>query len=313
MINVECKGEKLVKKKRYIIQTVVLGIVAWISCFIFAININAKTEIEEPIGVYSVQDFPYKSDSVAKESLDKMKEMDNFVYVKKVVHLASSASFKQTSDQTEYIYYGKLKKGYPDGCGVILEKNKGYYIVRQMGEFKKGRLNGYGYQFKVGTIYSNLSQYQGGDSLFLSYEGNFQNGVPNGKGTSYAHSNSLDDQVIEYEEYINSADGDSYVTEDYEEILLQYPIALSYKLYEGDYKKGLYSGKGTIYFQGFKDYEGEFKNDKKNGKGKEYYEGTTILRYEGSYKNNLYHGKGKLYNENGELKYKGTFKKGNYD
>ena len=30
MINVECKGEKLVKKKRYIIQTVVLGIVAWI-------------------------------------------------------------------------------------------------------------------------------------------------------------------------------------------------------------------------------------------------------------------------------------------
>lgn len=301
-------------KRAYIAQTMILGAIVWISCFIFAINVNAETEIEKPVGVYSVKDFPYRSDSAAKKSLDQMEKMDDFVYVEKKTYLLSNKeTFKQTSDQTEYIYYGKIKKGYPDGYGIILKKYNGYYIANQMGEFKKGGLNGYGYQFEVGTVRSALSEYQGGDSLFLSYEGDFKNGIENGKGISYAYSTMLDDQVKEYEKYINSVDADSYITEDYEEILLQYPISMSYKLYEGNYKKGLWNGKGTTYIQGYVDYEGNFKNDKKSGKGKEYYEGTTQLRYEGSYKNGLYHGKGKLYKENGELKYNGKFKKGNYD
>ena len=300
------------RKRRHLL--LLLGII--IGCFsgiMVTLNTYAENKEKKPVGTYAVQDYPYKSDSVAKKSLDKMKNMDNFVYVEHEVKMLSNKNtYKQVNNSSDYIYYGKIKKGRPDGYGVILEKHHDYYIVKEMGKFKKGGLNGYGYQFELGTIYPFSGRDT--DSLFLSYEGEFKNGIYNGKGISYICSNSTDNQIAEYEKYLDLADEYGYVAENDEQIMFQFPVSVSLKIYEGKFKKGLKNGKGTSYgYDGLVEYEGNYKNGKKSGKGQEYYEGTTTLRYKGSYKNDLYHGNGKLYMENGELKHKGKFKKGNYE
>lgn len=41
-------------------------------------------------------------------------------------------------------------------------------------------------------------------------------------------------------------------------------------LYVGHYEKGVRSGEGTLYADGYPQYIGEWKNGLKNGKGKEY-------------------------------------------
>ena len=41
-------------------------------------------------------------------------------------------------------------------------------------------------------------------------------------------------------------------------------------LYVGHYEKGVRSGEGTLYVDGYPQYIGEWKNGLKNGKGKEY-------------------------------------------
>lgn len=300
-------------KSKSILLLVEIIIISLFISRIFVLNIYAESENTEPVGVYGVQDFPYKKSSSAKKCLDKMKDIDNFVYVEEEFHMLSNkVTFKQANNPSQYIYYGKIKKGHPDGYGVILKEHYGYYIVDQMGKFKNGGLNGYGYQFKLGAVCFINSE--GEDSLFLSYEGEFKNGVYNGSGISYVYSNTLDSQILEYEKYLRLVDGNTYKTVSGKEIMLQFLVSVSKKMYEGKYKKGLRNGKGISYgYSGLVEYKGNYKNGKKNGRGKEYYEGTTTLKYEGSYKNDLYHGKGKLYMENGDLKYKGKFKKGNYE
>ena len=303
----------MIRKRKYILLLLGFFIIGYFSSIMISLDTYAENKDRKPVGVYAIRDFPYKNNSVAKKSLDKMKNMDNFVYVEHEIKMLSNKNtYKQVNNSSDYIYYGKIKKGHPDGYGVILEKHYDYYIVKEMGKFKKGGLNGYGYQFELGTIYPLTGH--GEDSLFLSYEGEFKNGIYNGKGVSYICLNSTEEQATEYENYLDSADEYAYLAENNEQIMLQFPVSVSLKMYEGKYKKGLRNGKGISYgYDGLVEYEGNYKNGKKSGKGKEYYEGTTALRYKGSYKNDLYHGKGKLYMENGELKYKVKFKKGNYE
>ena len=42
-------------------------------------------------------------------------------------------------------------------------------------------------------------------------------------------------------------------------------------IYEGDWKNGLFEGKGIYYYINGDRYEGDFKNDKREGKGIYYY------------------------------------------
>ena len=114
------------------------------------------------------------------------------------------------------------------------------------------------------------------------YEGEFKNGIIEGKGILY---------------YIDGS------------------------RYEGNIKKSFREGNGIMYNnKGLKEYEGYWKNDEKEGKGIEYF--NNINRYEGEFKNGERVGKGKLFidddcvfeveNKNGGTEGKGIFyNKGN--
>ena len=76
--------------------------------------------------------------------------------------------------------------------------------------------------------------------------------------------------------------------------------------YEGEFKDGLFNGKGIFNFDG--EYKGDFKNGLFHGKGTYNFDG---LKYKGDFKDNLFHGKGVLTYADGH-KYSGDFKIGYY-
>lgn len=103
-------------------------------------------------------------------------------------------------------------------------------------------------------------------------------------------------------------------------------------LYEGDYLKGVYEGKGTYYKEGIKYYTGNFDknvmndengifyyqsgelkyqgnvvNGKMSGSGKSYYQ-SGQLKANGNYTNNQLNGQGILYDKDGNIIYEGEFK-----
>ena len=63
------------------------------------------------------------------------------------------------------------------------------------------------------------------------------------------------------------------------------------KIYEGEFKKGKYDGKGKLYRNGKLLYEGDFVDNKLQGKGKEFDEEGKLL-YSGEFQNNAYNGFG---------------------
>ena len=76
--------------------------------------------------------------------------------------------------------------------------------------------------------------------------------------------------------------------------------------YIGQFKDGLYHGKGKLYNEkGILVYEGDFINGKPEGKGK-YIEDDGEY-YIGQWKNGLKHGKGIFYYKNGTIKYDGNW------
>jgi hypothetical protein len=216
----------------------------------------------------------------------------------------------ETNDDTEYLTYI-------------------YYI----GGFKNGLQNGYGIEYE----YDNYS-----GVVTLQYEGNFKDGLYSGDGIFYSgskHAGNIADVDIElqYNEIIQSridainfaTDGDIYdgffniSVDSYDEFfnmsetnkLSIYPVVLSFKAYEGDFKKGNYEGTGKEYRSYDDDaneiliYEGKFKGDSWNGKGTEYYDSGQV-KYKGQFKNGQYNGKGTLYDEQGQVLHKGKFKNG---
>ena len=62
------------------------------------------------------------------------------------------------------------------------------------------------------------------------------------------------------------------------------------KSYSGNYKNGLYSGKGRLEFKDGSVYEGLFENNKMHGYGKIFFKDGSI--YQGNFKNNLRDGTG---------------------
>tara|TARA_S200000501_G_C20845880_1_gene753603 strand:- start:2085 stop:2525 length:441 start_codon:yes stop_codon:yes gene_type:complete len=74
-------------------------------------------------------------------------------------------------------------------------------------------------------------------------------------------------------------------------------------IYEGNYKNGLYHGKGFLK-NNFNQYTGDFINGRMHGKGIQQFENG--IRYEGEFQNGLWHGYGIITYENGES-HKGYF------
>ena len=120
------------------------------------------------------------------------------------------------------------------------------YIIKEANEFSKT----YIYNPYYEDIYEDK----------LIFEGQYLNGLKNGKCKEY----------------------------DAESGIIQF---------EGEYLNGLRIGKGKEYYTVDKlKFEGEYLNGERNGKGKEYtYEGS--LSFEGEYLNGEINGKGKEYNQ----------------
>ena len=82
------------------------------------------------------------------------------------------------------------------------------------------------------------------------------------------------------------------------------------KSYSGDYKNGLYHGKGRLEFKDGNVYEGQFENNKMHGFGKIFFKDGSI--YQGNFKNNLRDGEGLSKDTEGNLQrvvyQKGKFK-----
>ena len=116
----------------------------------------------------------------------------------------------------------------------------------------------------------------------LEYDGEYLNGIKNGKGKEYKY-----DKLLFEGEYLNdkrNGKGKEYNNKD---VLI----------FEGEYLNGIKNGKGKEYNnKGELIFEGEYLNGKRwNGKGKEY-DWAEALIFEGEYKNGeKWNGKVKVY------------------
>ena len=157
----------------------------------------------------------------------------------------------------------------------------------------------------------------------LVFEGNLDNGSPDGEGIQYDSKGKL--------VYKGSFKGGKYSGEGElynDEGIVIYSGTFENNLYQGEGKLfndigkiiyvgsfsiGQRSGKGVEYSPDteLKKYYGEYANNVLNGIGVEYESDGSSIKYEGSFKDGLYGGEGKLY-VNGVLQYSGNFENGIY-
>ena len=82
--------------------------------------------------------------------------------------------------------------------------------------------------------------------------------------------------------------------------------------YIGEFKKGLFHGKGELFNVNNNLIEkGNYENDCLEGQGKRILDGNKY--YEGQFKKGLYNGNGKICDANDKLVYEGDFINGKYD
>ena len=200
--------------------------------------------------------------------------------------------FKKTLDESDYLYFGKLKDGRPDGYGVIMLPEGHYWYV---GNFEDGVMKGYGivftdtivvYEGEIASVDRNWNVVPKNGQACIPY---YYKDVP-----GYISSNPLlDTTELEHSEKL-------------------YGMRIMPE-YIGKIKKGKYSGKGVNYYaDGTKKYEGNFEKGLYSGKGKLYDKDGNLL-YDGEFKYGKYSGKGTLYRADGSVEYKGNFRNGDVE
>ena len=280
-------------------------------------------------GMYvNLFDAPYPKDfSKDRNKIFKLmqscegKSLDDGIAIEADSGLFGPTTYKQTLDsyKVDYIYFGDIKDGKPNGNGVLFgDEDMGARYPFYAGGFKKGVPTGYGILFTYGHV---------------SEEGKFTDGELSGKGIHY--SGYIDAVGYSDFDYMNH-----FISEDDYIITFNYITPLPMVVYEGEFKKGEFKGKGKAYYAkasndvktlnistskgemkldafvplqdsnyGALSYEGEFASSLQDGKGTAYYSDGT-KKYEGSWKRGKYDGKGTLYNKDGSVEYKGTFQNG---
>lgn len=217
--------------------------------------------------------------------------------------------YKKTLDYSSLLYYGEIdSKGRPDGIGVIVELQDGYYYgdepclsIQYAGCFKNGMYDGYGLSFDVKkmedipysvsyeTLINNYFLFNG----MVTHEGYFKEGRYDGKGVDY---------VSGLYALLAGVEDESYEVN---------PLELEYSIDVGKYKDGKPKGNVKRYFRDVLYYDGEMDREGNyHGKGKLYDDVTGKLIYDGEFSRGEYHGKGTLYDENGKVIHKGKFKFG---
>jgi len=151
----------------------------------------------------------------------------------------------------------------------------------------------------------------------LKFKGKYLNGLRNGKGKEYTINRYINfdydanNDFYEYYEYFREVSFEGEYLNGKRNGKGKEYYKNGILIFEGEYLNGLKNGKGKEYYKnGEIKFEGEFLNGKIwNGKGKEYYENREI-KFEGEYLNGLKNGKGIEYYENGEIKFEGEYLNG---
>ena len=179
-----------------------------------------------------------------------------------------------------------------------------------IGTFEDGKFNGYGLMFAEPSsddtnVLYNLSTRGIGDATFqnfnyasvnyVSFEGEFEDGMPNGEGNNFYCS-------LYYTALANELMGKNNLTLD----------DIGYQITVGEFKDGEANGDVRVYRSGILNYDGEMRNNKREGKGIQYQDRSTSVLYEGEFKNDQYNGSGILYDENGQIVYDGKWKNGDF-
>ena len=199
-------------------------------------------------------------------------------------------------------YKGEWSNGYPNGNGIMYYKDGS---IAFEGKWKEG-------VFEVDTRHryfykENRMEVRNEDGKVV-YNGRWNNGVPDGKG-EYFLSNG---------QSFFKGDWKNGLFEIKKDIFFEYKSGLyvhmknNHIVYRGEMNEEFdYDGKGIKYDENGKIVcDGEWRNGVFHGKGKEYEKNQLI--YEGEWKNGLPDGKG-VYYESGKEKYKGKWVKGYYN
>ena len=197
-------------------------------------------------------------------------------------------------------YIGDFAEDEFEGTGKLYDKNGNYYI----GQFSLGEKFGQGKYYSKDNklIYEGnfaFGKYNGIGKEIISekdnfyYEGNYENGVMQGKGKLFFRNKVMYEGEFDKGNYVENGK----------------IIKVNGQYYIGQFKGFKIEGKGILYN---KDnticYEGEFLNNEKHGFGKLYAQNGNY--YEGNFKNDLEDGKGKIFDKNGKTIFDGFFKEG---
>ena len=230
--------------------------------------------------------------------------------------------FKENDYYEGLLYEGEYLYGERNGKGkLIYYDNK---TTKFVGEFLKGKKNGYGIEYNRHMKFDFVGQYLYNHKLkgklymnnILEYEGEFLfNKKWSGKGYDekgeiiYELKNGAG-TVKEYDTYncVLLFEGE-YLNGKKQGKGKEYHHNSGILKFEGEYINGFKNGRGREFnYFGKLTFDGEFLNDLKNGIGKEYNYGALI--FEGNYSNDLKEGYGKEYNTEGKILFEGEYLKG---
>ncbi len=209
------------------------------------------------------------------------------------------------NDNTIYkeIYIGKFINGNANGSGKLYyyfdDNNRNSMVLSYEGEFKNGLKHGNGSEFII-IVKKGLTKI---------FDGEFRYGVKHGYGTHYYSTPTYKGLYINGE-----MEGVHYK---------KYYIGKDSYICKSQYKNGKLNGNGIqIYYDYIRNrlykvskYEGYFQDNKKHGNGLlyEYFDNKFIKIYEGNWKDNKFDGKGIYYFLNGNVEYNGEWKNGEKD
>ncbi len=253
--------------------------------------------------------FP-KLEKALAECLETVDETEIYLDYEKGI---GKNFYKRTEKLGDYVYFGELKDNKPNGYGALFKRsdiNYGammlgdeiYFNRYYIGNFKNGKIDGFGLLFDV--IESSIDELSSRGIEFdsnefynlyldwgnpVGYFGMFSNGEIDGLG-NYFHVFSLEN-----------------LEKDYNLNELNYPIVET-----GEFSGEYLNGKGRFYWGGYLQYDGELKNGTMHGYGKRYYFLSEVLEYEGEFKNDKRHGYGISYSKDGEVLYDGNWENDDY-